>query len=115
MAGTPFTIGSEVRCTDGVCGTLSGLVNDPRARTVTHLVVNDRQYQGRLVPVSLVGVDAATGKMGLRCTIAEFGKLGPASRTMPLDGGGADPDIRDQDQLQLRSVAGTYLADPRSD
>jgi hypothetical protein len=115
MAGTtPFTIGADVSCADGVCGKLGRLVIDPRARTVTHLVVNDRQFQGRLVPVSLVDIEAATGQIRLRGTIAEFGKLDPASRTMPLEGSGADPDVRDQDQLQWRSFASTYLADPPS-
>jgi hypothetical protein len=115
MAGTtPFTLGADVRCTDGVCGKLSRLVIDPRARPVTHLVVDDRQFQGRLVPLSLAGVDATTGQIRVGCTIAEFGKLDPASRTMPLEGSGADPDVRDQNQLQWRSVASTYLADPAS-
>lgn len=115
MSGTmPFTIGADVSCTDGVGGKLSRLVIDPRAGTVTHLVVNDRQFQGRLVPVSLADVDAATGQIRLRCTIAEFDKLDPASRTMLLDGIGTDPDVRDQDQLQWRSAASTYLTDPPS-
>jgi hypothetical protein len=71
MAGmTPFTIEAEVSCTDGFCGTLSRVVVDRRGRTVTHLVVNDRQLQGRLVPLDLVDVDAATGKIRLRCPTA---------------------------------------------
>ena len=50
MAGTtPLTIGADVSCTDGVCGKVSRLVIDPRAGTVTHLVVNDHQLLGRLV------------------------------------------------------------------
>jgi sporulation protein YlmC with PRC-barrel domain len=115
MAGmTPFTIGADVSCSDGICGKVSRLVMDPRAGTVTHLVVNDRQFQGRLVPLNLVDADATTGEIRLRCTIAEFGKLHPASRTVPLEGSGADPDVRDQDQVQLRSMASTYLADPPS-
>ena len=58
MAGTtPLTIGADVSCTDGVCGKLSRLVMEPRARTVTHLVVSDRQFQGRLAPLSLVDAD----------------------------------------------------------
>ena len=112
---TAFTIEAEVSCTDGFCGTLSRVVVHRRARTVTHLVVNDRQLQGRLVPLDLVDVDTATGKIRLRCTIAEFGKLDPASRTMRLEGSGADPDIRDQNQWQFsRSVASTYLGEPPS-
>jgi hypothetical protein len=52
MAGTtPLTIGADASCTDGVCGKVISLVVDPRARTVTHLVVNDRQFHGRLVPL----------------------------------------------------------------
>jgi sporulation protein YlmC with PRC-barrel domain len=116
MAGTtPFTIGADVSCADGVCGKLSRLVIDPRACTVTHLVVSDRQFQGRLVPLNLVEVDAETGQTRLRCNITEFGKLDPASRTMLLEGSGADPDIRDQNQLQWRgSLASQLLADPPS-
>jgi hypothetical protein len=72
MAGmTPFTIGAEVSCTDGFCGTVSRVVVNLRARTVTHLVVNDRQLQGRLVPLNLVDGDAATGKIRLGCTTAQ--------------------------------------------
>jgi len=115
MAGTTaFTIGADVSCADGICGKLNRLLIDPRAGTVPHLVVNDRRFQGRLVPVSLAGVDATTGQIRLGCTIAEFEKLDPASRTMLLEGSGADPDVRDQDQVQLRSLASTYLADPPS-
>lgn len=116
MAGTtPFTIGADVSCTDGVCGKVSRLVIVPRTRTVTHLVVNDRQLQGRLVPLNLVGVDAATAKIRLLCTIAEFEKLDPADRTMLLEGPGADPDVRDQDQLQFSSRdPGHILTSPPS-
>lgn len=54
MAGTtPLTIGADVTCTDGVGGKVSRLVVDPRAHNVTHLVVNDRQFQGRLIPLNL--------------------------------------------------------------
>jgi len=114
MAGTtPLTIGADVSCTDGVCGKVSRLVIDPRARTVTHLVVNDRQFQGRLVPLSLVDVDAATGAIRLRCTIAGFEKLGPADMTVPLHGNDADPDPdRSHDQVQWRGTG--WLADPPS-
>jgi hypothetical protein len=112
MAGTTLlTIGADVGCTDGVGGKVSRLVIDPRARTVTHLVVNDRQFQGRLVPVSLV--DVATGQIRLRWTIAEFGKLGHAEVTVPLQDNDADPDSS-YDQSQWRSVASRLLADPPS-
>jgi hypothetical protein len=93
MAGTtPLTIGADVSCTDGACGKVSRLVIDPRTGTVTHLVVNDRQLRGRLVPLSLVDVDAGTGQIRLRCPIAEFGKLHPAEVTVSLLDNDADPE-----------------------
>jgi hypothetical protein len=114
MAGTtPFTIGADGNCTDGICGKLSRLVIDPGARSVTHLVVDDRQFQGRLVPLSLVDVDTATGQIRLRCTITQFEKFDPASKTVPLQGNDADPE-HSYDQPPLRSVASTFLADPPS-
>jgi hypothetical protein len=106
MAGTtPLTIGADVSCADGVCGKVSRVVIHLRARTVTHLVVNDRRFQGRLVPLDLAGVDAATGTIRLRCTIAEFETLDPADMTVPLHDNDADPD-NSYDQVQWRSVAG---------
>jgi hypothetical protein len=113
MAGNDaLTIGADVSCTDGVCGKVGSLVIDPRALTVTHLVVNDHQIQGRLVPIGLVDVDAATGKIGLRCATAEFGKLHPAAVTVSLLDNDADPE-NSNDQLLLYSV-GRRLLDPPS-
>ena len=113
MAGTmPLTIGADVSCTDGVCGKVSRLVIDPRARTVTHLVVSDHQLQGRLVPLNLVDADATTGTIRLRCATAEFEKLHPADVTVSLLDNDADPEISN-DQLLLYSL-GRRLLDPPS-
>src|SRR5438045_5909263 len=82
MPGTEqFTIGAEVSCSDGACGTLSRVVVDPVAGVVTHLIVEPRHghQPGRLVPVSLVGSTA--GEVRLNCTSAEFGVLDPAEET----------------------------------
>jgi sporulation protein YlmC with PRC-barrel domain len=78
---TQFTIGVDVSCTDGVCGEVIRVVVDPIARSVTHLVVEPKHRQGlgRLVPLELV--DATTGELRLRCTIAEFEKLDDAEET----------------------------------
>jgi len=75
-AETPFRIGADARCVDGVCGKVIRVVVDPVARAVTHLVVEPRHWPGlgRLVPLDLV--DAATPKeVRLRCTRAEFDEL----------------------------------------
>jgi len=84
---TQFTIGSDASCTDGVCGEVTRVVVDPVARTVTHLVVEPKHRQGlgRLVPLDLV--DATTGEVRLRCTVAEFEKLDFAEETQFLPGG----------------------------
>jgi sporulation protein YlmC with PRC-barrel domain len=77
----PFRIGADASCSDGACGHVSRIVVDPVAREVTHLVVDqkNRNASGRLVPVDLV--DATTGQLRLRCTLAEFQALQPAQET----------------------------------
>jgi sporulation protein YlmC with PRC-barrel domain len=82
MAETPFVIGADVRCSDGVGGKVIGVVVDPVARAVTQLVVQPRHRPGlgRLVPLDFV--DAATPKqIRLRCTRAKFDELGFAEDT----------------------------------
>ena len=83
---TPFTIGAGASCTDGGCGKVNRVVVDPLTRTVTHLVVEPKRRHGsaRLVPLDLV--DATTGDIRLRCTLAEFEELDPAEETRFLPG-----------------------------
>jgi sporulation protein YlmC with PRC-barrel domain len=85
---TQFTIGAEARCTDGVCGEVSRVVVDPVAETVTHLAVEPKGREGlaRLVPLDLV--DASSGDVRLRCTLADFGHLDPAEETQFVPGSG---------------------------
>ena len=77
----PFRIGADARCTEGACGQVSRIIVNPVTREVTHLAVDPehRPGPGRLVPVDLV--DAATSKIRLRCTLAEFQALRPAQET----------------------------------
>jgi sporulation protein YlmC with PRC-barrel domain len=82
MAQTmPFRIGADAGCTDGPCGRVSRIIVDPAAHEVTHLAVDPKHGhgRGRLVPVDLV--DATTGQIRLRCTLAEFQALRPARET----------------------------------
>ena len=78
---TQITIGTEARCTDGVCGEVARVVVDPVAQAVTHLVVEPRKRQGlaRLVPVDLV--EPASPGLQLSCTRAAFEQLDPAEET----------------------------------
>jgi sporulation protein YlmC with PRC-barrel domain len=81
-----FTIGAQAACSDGPCGTVIRVVLDPVKEELTHLVVEPthRQGLGRLVPLSLV--EASAGEVRLRCTIAEFEKLGSAEETQFVPG-----------------------------
>jgi len=74
-------IGADANCSDGACGQVSRIIVNPVAREATHLVVDQkhRSGAGRLVPVDLV--DATTGQLRLRCTLAEFRALRPAQET----------------------------------
>ena len=62
------------------------MIVDPATLSVTHLVIDPKhgEEHGRLVPLDLV--DTATGEIGLRCTLAEFGQLEPAEETELLGG-----------------------------
>ncbi|HZP52710.1 PRC-barrel domain-containing protein [Actinocrinis sp.] len=83
---THFTIGTEVFCSDGICGQLTRVVIDPVARTLTHLVVEPAHQRGtgRLVPLDLVDSYSDSGQIRLRCTIARFDTLENAEETQFL-------------------------------
>ena len=86
-----FVIGAEVSCSDGACGQVRRVVVDPVAEAVTHLVVGPEHPHrlGRLVPVDLI--DAMAGEIRLRCTLAEFARLGWAKETHFLPKSGVHP------------------------
>lgn len=91
---TAFTIGTQARCSDGLCGEVSRIVIDPASRKVTDLVIEPKHHRGpaRLVPVHLV--DTTGGELQLRCTLAEFGDLDAAEVTQLVEGvpaGGLGP------------------------
>lgn len=110
---TPFTIGSDASCTDGICGEVSRVVVDPVARTVTHLVVEPKHFHGsgRLVPLDLV--DATTGEIRLRCTLADFEELDPAEETQFLPDTPGYPGY-DPDQVMAMPYYGMGMGRPTS-
>ncbi len=93
-----FTIGSDVSCSDGICGELTRVVVDPVARALTHLVVEPKHGRGQdhLVPVDLV--DSAGDEIRLGCSTAEFGELENAEETRFLPGASGTWDYK-QDQM----------------
>ena len=67
-----FRIGAEVVATDGTCGKLTGVVIDPVARALTHLIVTPKNHHGfgRLTPLDLVESDG--DPIRLNCNVARF-------------------------------------------
>ena len=96
---TEFTIGSEVSCSDGVCGELRRVVVDPIARALTHLVVEPRHRQGmgHLVPIDLV--DSTAKEIRLRCTTSQFEALESAEETQFLPGASGQWGYRPEQML----------------
>jgi hypothetical protein len=138
MAEVTLAIGAAAACTDGFRGELKGLVVEPRARAVTHLVIEPEHAQGlaRLVPLD--HADATAEPIRLGYTEAEFKDLGPAEETLaefvpgyevpvqllpagegwrPADGPVADgetiPQIREMETIPL--VPDTEVEESRDD
>jgi hypothetical protein len=82
MAEVTLAIGAAAACTDGFRGELKGLVVEPQARAVTHLVIEPEHAQGlaRLVPLD--HADATAEPIRLGYTEAEFKDLDPAEETL---------------------------------
>ena len=101
-----FWIGADASCTDGACGQVSRLIVNPVTREVTHLAVDPkhRHGPGRLVPVDLV--DATTGQIRLRCTLAEFQTLRPAEETESVPDLDPTEHAHARVQTQLRMAGG---------
>jgi sporulation protein YlmC with PRC-barrel domain len=98
---TEFTIGSEVACSDGVCGDLRRVVIDPVARAITHLVVEPkhRRRAGHLVPIDLV--DSTGTQIRLRCTKSEFHALEDAEETEFVAGASGQWGYEQEQMLSL--------------
>jgi len=96
---TEYTIGSEVSCSDGVCGELRRVVVDPIARALTHLVVEPRHRQGmgHLVPIGLV--DSSAKEIRLRCTTSQFQALESAEEAKFLPGASGQWDYGQEEML----------------
>jgi sporulation protein YlmC with PRC-barrel domain len=85
---TEFAMGAEASCADGPGGKVTRVIIDPATGTVTHLVIEPKNWlgaTGRLVPLDLVEAATADG-IRLRCTVAEFGGLEAAEETEVVDG-----------------------------
>jgi hypothetical protein len=65
-------IGAEVEATDGSCGHLIGMVVEPIADKLTHVIVKPHRHQGfgRLVEIDLV--QSGGDPIKLSCTIEQF-------------------------------------------
>jgi hypothetical protein len=126
MTEVTLAIGGSAVTSDGFRGELTGLMVDPKARAVTHLVIEPEGAHGlaRLVPLD--HADATAEPIRLAYTEAEFKDVSPAEETLaefvagyedpvqllpagqgwrPADGPVADgatiPEIREMETIPL--------------
>ena len=71
-------VGAEAHCADGPCGRLVYIILNPRAKTVTHVVVQEDRvpHTRRLVPIGAI-VTSTSGKVLMRCTREELRYMEP--------------------------------------
>jgi sporulation protein YlmC with PRC-barrel domain len=74
---TRLRLGRSVQCRDGKVGRLADVVIAPQERRVTHLVVEDRGGEARLVPVELLVHEPKGRVASLSCSRAELEALEP--------------------------------------
>ena len=102
MGETQLIIGTDVACTDGVCGRLRWIVVDPAARRVTYLAVTPSDLApGRLVPAEQVA--SAAEVILLRCSTAELAQF---ETTQEIAQGSAPHDLRSSGVEQIEQDTG---------
>ena len=98
-----FTIGSAVRCSDGVCGQLRRVVIEPIDCVLTHLVVkpDHRERASRLIPIGIVASAArgTDGEIVLHCSLGEFETFERAHETHFLSGASGRWGYRQEQML----------------
>jgi len=102
-----------VNCVDGVFGALVDVLVQPRARRLTHLVIqpHERQDHARLVPTDRAHAAAESDGISLDATIASIYQLEPIAEFAYLRPGevvveGDDWDVGIQDIIALPEYGG---------
>lgn len=89
-----------VSCVDGALGDIADVVIDPRARRLTHLVIQARDAHGgaRLTPIRLARSSEQSEGVSLECTVASITQSMPVDESLYLQmgefpTGGEDWDV----------------------
>src|SRR5262245_66031125 len=71
-----IVIGSAVRCTDGTCGTVGGLVINPNTNHLDYVVLDPGPIGGReyYLPIGRIE-QAGPSEISMPCTLAELDQL----------------------------------------
>jgi sporulation protein YlmC with PRC-barrel domain len=106
---TRLRLDRSVQCRDGKAGRLADVVVAPEERRVTHLVVEDRAGEARLVPVELLVEDPKARAATLSCSKAELEALEPIRsfayigfEELPSDD--AKTDVGVEDAIPIPSI-----------
>lgn len=101
---TRLRLDRPVQCRDGKAGRLADVVIAPEERRVTHLVVEDRGGEARLVPVEMLMHEPKARVATLSCSKAEleslepirsFASVGFSEEELPTDDGKTDVGVED--------------------
>ena len=99
---TRLRLDRSVQCRDGKVGRLADVVIEPQDRRVTHLVVEDRGGEARLVPVEMLVPEPKGRVVSLSCSKAELESLEPIRsfayvglEEFPKDDGQTDVGVED--------------------
>lgn len=81
-----WMLGTQVGCTDGICGLVHSLVVEPARMSLTHLIVEPPQRLGlgRLVPMELA--EPVPDGVELSCDLNAFGDLPDAETSQLVPG-----------------------------
>jgi uncharacterized protein YrrD len=112
---TPLPLGWPVLGSDGPLGRLTDVVVDPGERRVTHLVVEDRQGDARLVPVDRLVQGRSPGRfVVLSCSGADLASLDSIRSFAMLSGsdpprGGERTEVGVEDVVVVPGFGGAEL------
>ncbi len=116
LASVRIELEIPVRCGGEIVGTVADVVIDPSSRRLTHVVVETKESEVRLVPVELVGDAADRREVVLTCSIEELHGLESVReyaslRADELPPADADFDVGVEEVLTMASDGYTGLGD----
>lgn len=110
----PISLHAKVNCLDGACGKVSQIIVNPVMQTVTHLVVQDQDFENsdqRLVALDhIISVDPKLITLG--CSKADVAAMEPFTKTHYIETQVTDYSIRDIENFGLSADPSPIMSWP---